>query len=60
MFVVLDTFSILVKNMSIFHTGHPLFTDSKPHELKYVHCDCAVTLFLATKKPQGIILHLES
>ena len=53
-------FPILVKNVSIFNTGHPLFTDSKPHELNSVHCDCVLTLFLATKKPQGIILHLES
>ena len=26
-------FSILVENVSIFYTGHPLFTDSWPHEL---------------------------
>ena len=46
-------FPILVKNVSIFHTGHPLFTDSWPHNLNSVHCDCAVTLFLATKKAPG-------
>ena len=42
-------FSILVKNVSIFHTGHPLFTDSWPH----VHCDCALTLFWPQKSPRG-------
>ena len=53
-------FPILVKNVSIFHTGHPLFTDSWPHNLNSVHCDCVLTLFWPQKKPQGIILHLES